>query len=1160
MRRPAGGAVSVMAGTAVAALAVLALASPAAAAGDLVARWHLDGLVAGAAPDSSGNGLNALSGGEATPDVVPGRFGGALSFGSERFLRVTRAAALEPQNLTVVAWVKRDGPPGAARYLVAKGAQACTAASWALYTGGAADGLRFYVYDGNASLVTPPAGTAIWDDRWHAVAGTFDGTTVSLYVDGRLVGATRAKAPRAIAYGLASQNDLTIGNYPPGICGFPTVFDGAMDEVQVYRRALSAAEVGLLHGAPGPAPPVLPGDGGPGGGGGSGAGKLPPPAARVTTATSRTLAKGKWLSVAGTPLPAGVGMRSVEWDLDPRSGYEAPCGGAPAVSIAFRTPGAKSVKVRITDTLGRQATATQRFTVARDQANPASPKSGPVYDCENPGGDNQPDRTDCVKTFGFSVVSVNSKGGPQDCFRIEARARELMRPTASAAAAPNPRSRLSDYRWYRATIRGPVSLNGIHLPLPADLESVLDSGEGTIGFGKRVVRVGQFRVGEVDLSRKVEPVRGRWTLVDQSLSGNTPKFLGGLPIGGGVRVDLLTGGVSETRLRVKLPNVFTFGARGEPAQGEVTVRADNLNGVRFEGAQLGPISQLMLGPLEVDDLQLKYKREGEIWSGGATLGLAGLSPVRLKASPPPPDFGFGMRGGRFDHAGAGVEFPNPASRPVLFSGVWLKKIGVAIGVRPFRFTGIGGIAVGQVAEVDGALFMAFPTDAPYDFPEDGVGPELAPLAGRRLDTTTLAIGGTVKLNVPVKLPALGHAYSIYEYPDYFEFGGDFGFKHEYFSIDGGVGGFVALGAKKFNLEGRVQACLKEPVSICAPQQGAVVSSAGIALCTNVPLPTPFGIVPVPAGVGYRWGDKVPDVMVFTCDIGPYREARPSAARAAGAAGSFVLPGGLPAAMVRVRGRGGAPVVVLHGPRGERIAVSASSERTYARDFVVIRRPATGETLVALRRPAGGRWTVEAQPGSAPVASVASAEGRPQPRIRAGVARLGERRRLSYVLEGLEGRSVVFAERGARTYRVLGAARGVRGTLDFTPADGRAGRRRIVALLSDGGLLRRTLTVASFTAPGPRRPARPRRARVVRRGATIAVTWARAPRARRYAVVLALPRGERRFRLVRGLRATFRGVPRAARGSVRIRGLDAVGRAGREARASLPRARQARGRR
>ena len=94
--------------------------------------------------------------------------------------------------------------------------------------------------------ISPDAGTSIWDGNWHSVVGTFNGSSVELYVDGKEVGSgTPNTTP--IDYGLSTSCDLMIGNYPAllnlGCSGLD--FSGKIDEVHLFNRALGAQEIHL---------------------------------------------------------------------------------------------------------------------------------------------------------------------------------------------------------------------------------------------------------------------------------------------------------------------------------------------------------------------------------------------------------------------------------------------------------------------------------------------------------------------------------------------------------------------------------------------------------------------------------------------------------------------------------------------------------------------------------------------------------------------------------------------------------------------------------------------------------------------------------------------------------------------------------------------------
>lgn len=77
-------------------------------------------------------------------------------------------------------------------------------------------------------------GGQLTSDAWHRVAGTYDGARFVLYVDG--VQAANVARTGAIATNSAA---LTLGNRP----ALDRPFDGALDEVRIWSRALSAAEL-----------------------------------------------------------------------------------------------------------------------------------------------------------------------------------------------------------------------------------------------------------------------------------------------------------------------------------------------------------------------------------------------------------------------------------------------------------------------------------------------------------------------------------------------------------------------------------------------------------------------------------------------------------------------------------------------------------------------------------------------------------------------------------------------------------------------------------------------------------------------------------------------------------------------------------------------------
>jgi hypothetical protein len=231
--------------SAIAAAAALAFAVlPAAAQAQsfpLVGWWPMNEGSGQVVHDWSFHGNNGTLGDSPAadshdPSWIPGVFfGSALRFdGVDDFVSIPDSSSLEPANLTVAAWVRGNGSPGQFKYIVAKGATSCDHSSYGLYSS-AGGGVGFYIADKSRYYNSPEAPSTVWDGNWHNVAGTFDGSTVRLYVDGQQVG-TGTPAATTIDYSLPVQGGL-IGAYG-GSCSDSLTLNGDIDGVQIWSRAL----------------------------------------------------------------------------------------------------------------------------------------------------------------------------------------------------------------------------------------------------------------------------------------------------------------------------------------------------------------------------------------------------------------------------------------------------------------------------------------------------------------------------------------------------------------------------------------------------------------------------------------------------------------------------------------------------------------------------------------------------------------------------------------------------------------------------------------------------------------------------------------------------------------------------------------------------------
>jgi hypothetical protein len=205
----------------------------------LVSWWKAEGDAA----DATGLNNGTIEG---SVSFVTGRVGEAFQFSNTGDVMVPDSPSLRPAAVTVMAWVKNSTFPGPNNYIVSKGANQCSAASYALYTSASTQNLIFGVYDGVNGAQSPDSGPGgVWDGNWHFVAGTYDGSYVRLYVDGVEVGAG-TPTNLIINYSLPTNSAFYIGRYvAPQWCTLG--FNGSIDEVRVFNRALSASEILAIY-------------------------------------------------------------------------------------------------------------------------------------------------------------------------------------------------------------------------------------------------------------------------------------------------------------------------------------------------------------------------------------------------------------------------------------------------------------------------------------------------------------------------------------------------------------------------------------------------------------------------------------------------------------------------------------------------------------------------------------------------------------------------------------------------------------------------------------------------------------------------------------------------------------------------------------------------
>ena len=92
-----------------------------------------------------------------------------------------------------------------------------------------------------AGQETSVSGLGRWlDGKWHRISATWDGLTMSVYVDGKLLAQNEAAGFAPLA---TSQRALVVGPWNAPDARTPILFDGSIGGVRIWNRALSAAEV-----------------------------------------------------------------------------------------------------------------------------------------------------------------------------------------------------------------------------------------------------------------------------------------------------------------------------------------------------------------------------------------------------------------------------------------------------------------------------------------------------------------------------------------------------------------------------------------------------------------------------------------------------------------------------------------------------------------------------------------------------------------------------------------------------------------------------------------------------------------------------------------------------------------------------------------------------
>jgi glucose/arabinose dehydrogenase/fibronectin type 3 domain-containing protein len=195
----------------------------------LVGAWAFGEGAGTTTADASGNGnVGTLTGASWS---TQGRFGKALSFnGANSLVRVASAASLNVTSaMTLSAWIQPTSSQSGWRTIMQRETDAyflnASSSSPMRPAGGG-------TFGGSSDYLSGPTANPV--NTWTHVALTYDSIALRLYVNGAQV----ATAARTGAV-QTSTNPLWIGGNNP----YGEYFQGLIDEVRVYNRALTQADI-----------------------------------------------------------------------------------------------------------------------------------------------------------------------------------------------------------------------------------------------------------------------------------------------------------------------------------------------------------------------------------------------------------------------------------------------------------------------------------------------------------------------------------------------------------------------------------------------------------------------------------------------------------------------------------------------------------------------------------------------------------------------------------------------------------------------------------------------------------------------------------------------------------------------------------------------------
>jgi hypothetical protein len=199
----------------------------------LVSWWRMEGNVSDSIASNNGTGYGGIS-------YSDGKFGKAMVFnGTDGYISYGDVAGRSGTlPYTISVWIKLAGTPSDAYSIIARENGSDNTREYLLYVDtDRSIHLQRYIQGGGSKL---DVGTGIKSiGIWYHIVATYDGNNAVIYANGIPEGTG------ASSVSIPATNNLSVGSFIGGTNQF--FFNGSIDDVMIYNRALTADEVTALY-------------------------------------------------------------------------------------------------------------------------------------------------------------------------------------------------------------------------------------------------------------------------------------------------------------------------------------------------------------------------------------------------------------------------------------------------------------------------------------------------------------------------------------------------------------------------------------------------------------------------------------------------------------------------------------------------------------------------------------------------------------------------------------------------------------------------------------------------------------------------------------------------------------------------------------------------